>query len=187
MDKVTHYDDKFYDDQADGSLSSALRVVPLVFDKYHPKDIVDVGCGIGTWASVFEKYGCEALGIDGDYVSRDRVLIKKYLPVDISESFKVEYKFDLAVCLEVAEHLPFERSDSFIHDLTQLSDHILFSAATPGQGGTNHINEQPLDFWEKLFNKYGYFMYDEIRPLIAELDDVAWWYKNNIVVFERAQ
>lgn len=182
---MTHYDDKFYDNQADGSLSSALMVVPLVYDKYHPKTIVDVGCGIGTWASVFQKYGCESLGIDGDYVSRDRVLINKYIPIDISESFQLDSRFDLAVCLEVAEHLPFERSDSFIYDLTKLSDRILFSAATPGQGGTNHINEQPLEFWEKIFKGYDYVMKDVVRPLIKDLDQVAWWYKNNIVVFEK--
>ena len=182
---MTHYDDKFYDDQANGSLLSALNVVPLVCDRYHPKTVVDVGCGIGTWASVFEKYDCEALGIDGDYVSGDRLLVKKYLPLDISESFQLGYKFDLAVCLEVAEHLPMDRSQSFIYDLTGLSDTILFSAATPGQGGTNHINEQPLEFWEKIFIKNGYEMKDEIRPLIADIKDVSWWYRKNIVVFEK--
>lgn len=182
---MTHYDESFYDAQANGSLSSALNVVPLVYDRYQPKTVVDVGCGIGTWASVFEKYGCEALGIDGDYVSRDRLLVEKYLPIDISESFQVDYKFDLAVCLEVAEHLPFNRSQSFIYDLTRLSDTILFSAATPGQGGTNHINEQPLEFWEKIFISNGYEMKDDIKPLISDLEDVSWWYRKNIVVFER--
>jgi hypothetical protein len=88
--------------------------------------------------------------------------------------------------LEVAEHLSDARSWSFVFDLTRLSDVVLFSAATPGQGGTNHINEQPLEYWQKMFELYEYVMKDDVRPKIADLDGVEWWYKKNIVVFERS-
>lgn len=182
---MTYYDIEFYNNQIAGSLSSAEGVVPYVYELYSPKTVIDIGCGVGTWASVFEKYGCECVGVDGDYVPKESLLIKKYFPIDISKDFKIDGTFDLVICLEVAEHLPTERSESFIKDLAELSDRILFSAATPGQGGTNHINEQPLEFWEDIFNGYGYVMKDIVRPLIKDLDNVAWWYKNNIVVFEK--
>jgi hypothetical protein len=183
---MTHYDDSFYDDQSAGSLGSAQKVVPLVYEMYRPKTVVDVGCGVGTWASVFESHGCEAVGVDGDYVPRDKILVKNYVPIDISERFSLDQRFDLAVCLEVAEHLSDARSWSFVFDLTRLSDVVLFSAATPGQGGTNHINEQPLEYWQKMFELYEYVMKDDVRPKIADLDGVEWWYKKNIVVFERS-
>lgn len=182
---MTYYDKNFYDNQIEGSLSSARSVVPFVYKLYKPKTVIDIGCGVGTWASVFSDYKCDVSGVDGDYVPRNQVMIDNYIPLDISEPFNLSDKFDLAVCLEVAEHLPFERSRSFVQDLCKLSDTILFSAATPGQGGTNHINEQPLEFWENIFKEYKYSMHDCIRPLIKNMDEVAWWYKKNIVVFEK--
>lgn len=182
---MTHYDNTFYDNQMDGSLVSAQRVVPLVYALYEPELVIDIGCGVGTWASVFEEHGAAAVGVDGDYVSRDKLLIENFISADLFKPLRVRGKFDLVVCLEVAEHLPEKRSDSFIRDLTKLADRVLFSAATPGQGGTNHINEQPLEFWEGIFNKYGYVMKDVIRPEIAEKDGIDWWYKKNIVVFEK--
>lgn len=182
---MTHYDENFYDNQIEASLASARSVVPIVYKIYKPKTVIDVGCGVGTWASIFSNYECDVYGIDGDYVPRKRLLIEKYIPMDISKPFELSDRFDLAVCLEVAEHLPLERSSSFINDLCKLSDTILFSAATPGQGGTNHINEQPLEFWQNIFSEYGYSMYDCIRPFIKNMNEIAWWYRNNIVVFKK--
>jgi ribosomal protein L11 methylase PrmA len=43
----------------------------LVSDLIQPKSVVDVGCGLGTWLTAFNKEGVEdILGIDGEYVDR---------------------------------------------------------------------------------------------------------------------
>ncbi len=88
----------------------------------------------------------------------------------------------------MAEHLSPERADSFVEDLTGLSDIVLFSAAIPGQGGEGHINEQFLSYWEEKFEKRNYKLLDCIRPnIIREGDKIPWWYKQNIVVFVNAE
>jgi hypothetical protein len=52
------------------------------------------------------------------------------------------WRFDLALCLEVAEHLPAAAGDSLVRRLASVGARILFSAAIPGQGGRNHVNEK---------------------------------------------
>jgi cyclopropane fatty-acyl-phospholipid synthase-like methyltransferase len=184
---MTHYDQGFYNDQFHGSLKSAEQVVPIVMSMYSPKTVIDIGCGAGTWAHVFERdFSCDVMGVDGDYVPREMILIDNYIPHNLENRVEIGKKFDLAVCLEVAEHLTPERSRSFINDLVRLSDRILFSAAIPGQGGTNHINEQPFSFWAGIFAGQGYRADEEIRTTIAGNEEVAWWYRQNIVVFERS-
>ena len=59
-------------------------------------------------------------------------------PVDLGR------KFDLVQSLEVGEHLPKSAADTFVETLVKHGDVVLFSAASVGQGGHDHINEQPL-------------------------------------------
>jgi hypothetical protein len=91
--------------------------------------------------------------------------------------------FDLALCLEVAEHLPENKAPLLVDNLTSSSSVILFSAAIPYQGGTNHYNEQWLSYWIKLFNNKGYKEVDLLRPLIWDNVNIMPWYKQNIIIF----
>jgi hypothetical protein len=77
--------------------------------------------------------------MDGGYVTTSP-LGERFLPHDIATPLPEHLvgRFDLAVCLEVAEHLPPERAESFIRELCDLAPVVLFSAAIPGQGGTGH-------------------------------------------------
>ena len=143
----TPYDENFYRAQKDGSYRSAELTIPILFNWLpKPKTVVDVGCGLGTWLAVFKQQGAEVTGVDGAYVNKDMLYIGKeeFFEADLeNESITNDgRRFDLAVSLEVAEHLSAKRAPTFIHDLTSLSDVVFFSAAVPLQGGTNHINEQ---------------------------------------------
>lgn len=68
------------------------------------------------------------------------------MPKDLTQPLSLGRKFDLCVSMEVAEHLPPSRADSFVADLVGLAPVVLFSAAVPEQGGTNHLNEQWPDY-----------------------------------------
>lgn len=162
-----------------------MIVVPIVMQLINPESVVDVGCGIGTWLSVFKKNGVRKIvGIDGSHVDREQLLFhideEEFMIRDLIEPLAVKQKFDLVVSLEVAEHLPEKVSDTFVKSLTQLGDHILFSAAIPHQGGDGHINEQWPLYWKTKFNLLDFEVYDCIRPRIWESLDVNWWYKQNI-------
>ncbi|MDB9373117.1 methyltransferase domain-containing protein [Nodularia sphaerocarpa] len=180
------YTQNFYQSIREGSRLSAQAVVPLVMELIPVKSLVDVGCGLGTWLSVFKDFGIEDyLGIDGDYVDANMLEIEssKFLCFDLKQPLEIERKFDLVVSLEVAEHLPVESAEIFIHSLTKLGDIVLFSAAIPFQGGLNHLNEQWLEYWGEIFAKYGYVAIDCLRRKIWNNEKVEPWYAQNLLIF----
>jgi len=163
-------------------------VVPFLIDLLHPGSVVDVGCGFGTWISVFEKEGvADVLGIDSTAVDRRllRIEEEKFLPVDLSKSFTLPRRFDLAMSLEVAEHLPPESTDVFLDSLAALSDVILFSAAVPGQGGQGHINEHWQNWWARRFEERGFIAVDFLRWKFWNETALFYWYRQNMFLAVR--
>jgi len=159
--------------------------VPIILDWVQPKRVVDVGCGDGTWLSVFREQGViDVLGIDGDYVEPEnlQIPVHQFMTWNLTQPVLLNQTFDLAVSLEVAEHLPEESAFGFVDTLVRLSDVVLFSAAIPHQGGTNHINEQWPDYWIALFEAQGYIAIDILRGRIWDNAEVQPWYAQNGVL-----
>jgi hypothetical protein len=130
-------------------VDSASVVVPIISELAPIKSVCDVGCGIGTWLGVWKDYGIEDLcGIDGGYIDRAKLMFDPadFLPRDLTKRICADRQYDLAMSMEVVEHLPPERGPSFVEDLTNLAPLVLFLAAIPMQGGTDHINEQWQEF-----------------------------------------
>jgi SAM-dependent methyltransferase len=162
-------------------------VVPLFLDFFQPTSVVDFGCGLGTWLKAFKDNGVkEILGLDGDWCNKD--LLYKYIKkeefkcVDLESPIHLEKEYDLVISLEVAEHLSDASSDIFVQSLVNAGKIILFSAAVPGQGGWNHINEQWPSYWRLKFEKHRYLFHDIIRPKIWNISDVAVCYRQNVFI-----
>jgi SAM-dependent methyltransferase len=187
MIEAKKFDEKFYDSQADGSYNSALAVLPIIDELIHPRSVLDVGCGVGTWLKVWkENLGVEdVIGIDGDYVSRESLRIPQNLfdGRDLKLPFDLGRKFDLAMSVEVGEHLPIGSAGTLVDNLVKHADLVVFSSANLQQRGTYHINEQPPEFWAKLFTERNYVPVDIIRDEIWNDDRVEWWYRQNIIVY----
>ena len=166
---------------------SAARVVPWLVDRYAPRTVLDVGCGLGSWAAVFADLGCEVLGLDGEEVSDQLLEIprERFRVVDFEEPVEPPGRYDLALCLEVAEHLSDSAGQRLVQFLTAASDLILFSAAVPGQGGMNHLNERWPHYWQDLFADRGYEFEDEIRWRFWNDEEVEWWYRQNMFIVRR--
>jgi hypothetical protein len=87
------------------------------------------------------------------------------------------------VSLEVAEHLREDSALDFIGSLTRAGDVVMFSAAIPGQGGSNHVNEQWQSYWCDLFGKHEFIPFDILRPFIWNHQEVSEYYRQNIIVY----
>jgi SAM-dependent methyltransferase len=167
---------------------AAREVLPIVFKTLRPGSVLDVGCGLGTWLTVCEELGVsDLLGVDGEFVNRAKMVIppSMFRPVDLSVPFNLSRRFDLIICVEVAEHLPESSAADFISSLVRHGDTILFSAAIPGQLGQNHLNEQWPEYWVKQFKQHGYFFHDTIRNEIWDNPKVEWWYRQNIFLVRK--
>jgi SAM-dependent methyltransferase len=178
------YNLNFYRQQ-DSSFDPAHIIVPILIDMIQPKNVIDVGCGVGIWLKVFQYYGVEEiLGIDGPWIEHNIMHIPKdnFLSIDLREPFSINKKYDLVICLEVAEHLPKDCAESFIKSLYNYGSFILFSRVVPFQGGVNHLNEQWPSYWENLFNDNGFVAIDFIRGKIWNAN-VLYYYarKHNII------
>ena len=182
----TPYDESFFMDQREESRESALAIVPTILSLVHPRSVVDIGCGVGTWLSVFRDHGVmDILGVDGHTVDQDLLFIPedRFLRHDLSLPLALGRRFELALCLEVAEHLPILTAPALTKTLTELSDVVLFSAAIPGQGGTHHVNEQWPGYWIALFKSLSYSVIDCLRPRIWNNEKVGGCIKQNIHLF----
>jgi SAM-dependent methyltransferase len=190
------YSRKFFENIRDVSLTSAAAAVPAILKVFPARSVIDVGCGIGTWLKPFADSGIErVVGIDGDYVDRNQLVIPSscFISCDLDKPFDLtelhrrlggSQRFDLAISLEVGEHLPVARAASLVSDLCALSDVVLFGAAIPFQGWQRvHVNEQWQSYWVAKFAHNGYDAFDALRPLIWSSPDIAYFYKQNSIFY----
>jgi SAM-dependent methyltransferase len=176
------YNHEFYDWYSEGSLAAAREILPFVFQLADHNAVVDVGCGIGTWLCASAENGAtNILGLDGPYVAQSqlRISAEQFRPMDLSHAFQLDRKFDLALSLECAEHLPPESAVAFVSSLVKLAPAILFSAAVPHQGGTHHVNEQWPSYWARLFREHDYHFWDCLRPHFWNVEAIPPWYRQN--------
>lgn len=160
------YSAEFYEDQSLGSRRSADTVLPIVKGMVEPASVVDVGCGVGTWLASWRALGVtDVLGLDGAWVDSAMLQIPPacFRSHDLTQPIHLERSFDLAMSLEVAEHLDARHADDFVAGLAGLAPIVLFSAAIPGQGGRHHVNEQWPDYWSEKFARHGYRAVDCVR------------------------
>jgi SAM-dependent methyltransferase len=192
---ATLYSPTFFDDISASSLASARIVLPVLFEAIPVASVVDVGCGTASWLRVAIELGIDdVVGLDGDYVDPGQLMIEpqRFRPCDLQvgnlrHALATSRRFDLAMCLEVAEHLSEARAESFVGELCDLSDLVLFSAAVPGQGGTHHINEQWPSYWNALFVSRGFTCFDVLRSKLWHEEACSFWYLQNMLLFARRE
>ena len=168
------------------SRKSAEVIVPILLGWIRPKSVIDIGCGVGEWLSVFQENGVEQiLGVDGEYVLANSLAILRetFRVRDLTQPYETSLRFDLAISLEVAEHLPKESAEPCVRTLTKLALIIAFSAAIPFQPGVGHVNGQWPAYWAKLFAAADFLPIDALRSRIWDDSRIDYWYRQNILIY----
>jgi SAM-dependent methyltransferase len=196
MQQKFEYSEAFYK-SVDYRASETATLVFKVLSRYiKGNSILDLGCGSGAWLRAALEHGyTTATGIDlsssldlirqkttfQKYISnRSLTLIEKDFVNDPLSNLDFA---DVSICLEVLEHLPNEIAKSLVKLLTETSHFVVFSAAQPGQGGTHHINEQPLTYWVEEFARYNYHPFDLFRTILANQKGIPRFYALNMLFF----
>jgi len=171
--------------------SSASRAVEVLLRHFSPQSVVDIGCGTGLYLAAFAARGAEVKGYDGSEAAIRKSPVKDKITFwNLEEYLPAEKKYDLCLSIEVAEHLKPQAADTFVRTLTGMSDTLIFTAATPGQGsvGIGHINEQPHEYWIEKFVAHGFRLEAELtRKIRKEMQaaEVIWWVPKNLMVFKK--
>jgi hypothetical protein len=183
------YDEKFYKHIKGKSAEGASLVLPVI-KNIIPKleTAVDFGCGVGTWLyELKQSYNTAILGIDGAYAIPSLIIDPvEFMDCDFNTTMPTGLqKKDLAISLEVGEHLDKDRAKPFIDAICDSSDYILFGAALPGQKGTHHVNEQPQSYWAKMFIDNGYIPVDFRFKVILNYK-ISYWYRQNALLYVKS-
>ncbi|MFI4866070.1 MAG: methyltransferase domain-containing protein [Steroidobacterales bacterium] len=187
-DAMSSYDQSFFEYVTNSAAAAAGRIVPLLLQQLAPGSVLDVGCGQGAWLAVWHDHGVQdLLGVDGSYVDRGRLLFapERFYAHDLRQPFDLGRSFGLVQCLEVAEHLPERSAEPLIDSLIRHGEVIVFSAAPPGQGGHEHVNERSYEYWRALFLHRGYLALDYLRPRILSDPGIERWYRYNTLLYVR--
>ena len=167
---------------------AATAVRAILEQWFDFQSILDLGCGTGNWLHCLSTgsnrtiQGLEMEIFDDATLSIPSSLI---LHLDLGRHVNLHRRFDLALCLEVAEHLDPACASTIVENCVRHSDIVLFSAALPGQQGLRHLNERPAEYWEDLFARHDYAVLDRIRPLIWNDPQIPIWYRQNLLLYAR--
>ena len=165
------YNNDYYDNLQNSSYEAAKIILGDLYKIYKFKSLADFGCGAGGWLKAASELNndIKLTGIDREYIKGILSFNKaNFIFKNLEDSINIE-EHDLTISLETAEHLQPKRAESFIKDLCQSSNVILFSAAVDGHGGVNHYNEQTQSYWINIFRENGY------DPFIF-LDRKKYWF-----------
>jgi len=186
------YDDEYYRLVVEGPmLQSALIIANSIKREFSPMTLIDVGCGTGVLLMELKKQDVQVMGLEYStsalkYCQARGLNVVKF---DLeSDETVTTGMVDVCVSTEVAEHLPSTSAEKYVDLLTQISSTVVMTAAPPGQGGTDHVNEQPNEYWvEKFHHRKFYFDHALTLKFRQEWkkENVVSWYYENVMVFKK--
>ena len=162
-------------------------LAPILVEYFNPQSVIDLGCGPGRYIwPLWHTYGLEVHGVDGCPKAANYGPIEIF---DLREPYHPRKRYNLCVCIEVLEHIEPEFAQVIVDSIARCADVAFVTAATPGQGGEHHVNEQPREYWIDKFSgagmDYDEALTDKLRGLFEQ--DEAFhahgWLITNTMIF----
>lgn len=160
------------------------KILEIWPDKSTP--IVDLGCGHNFYVSVLQYAGYDAIGLDmvdlGSKYFRNRDITE---PCYFSNGRAIKKNI---ISLEVGEHLPPEKSDAYLDNVTAFGGDILMSWAVLGQPGVGHINCHDNHWVIQKMKERGYHMdfqmTHDLRQAVVGCH--CTWFMNTLMYFRKS-
>lgn len=172
------------------TVEGASAVLEYIVEMVRDKSVLDVGAGTGSWMRAAMLAGAsDVTGVDGVPADDRHIEVDpdQILTADLEQPLELGRKFELAFCVEVAEHLHKAAAPVLVESICRHSDAIIFSAACPGQSGQGHINCQWPAYWQRLFSKNGFVCDDRLRFRIWNDSRIEPWYRQNLFIARKGQ
>ncbi|RVQ67591.1 methyltransferase domain-containing protein [Croceicoccus ponticola] len=182
------YPAQWHQTYGDKTGASARAILPPLLRLFDAHSLLEVGCGNGHWTQSARDVGIDDYNVvDGPWNNREHLLVEndRFIEANLSVPLKLGRRYDMAICLEVAEHVQQASAATLVASLCDAADVVLFGAAIPLQGGYGHINEQWPSWWRDLFAARGYRAFDLVRPRHWDDASIHYWYRQNTFVYVR--
>jgi SAM-dependent methyltransferase len=155
-----------------------------VVEVCQPSTVLDLGCGQGYFVKWLRDEKVEAWGVEGENLGSLFRAPGYQIQQDLSQSFDLGKTYDLVMCTEVVEHIPEIYEDVVFDNIAHHTHrYLVFSGATPGQGGTGHINEKPETYWFACLVRRGFKLL-HAASVQTRLSSTLDWYVKNISIWE---
>ena len=184
------YSKAFYDSVTSRAALAADMASEHLCRAINFRSIIDIGCGEGIWLKTFaeKSSAAELVAVDlpgSTFKGLASIKSKiECIATDLANTTQLPNRiFDLVICVEVIEHVSKEYMVALLDYVTKHSIFLLFSGAVPGQGGTHHVNEQPMTYWHKQLASRGFVQMDIVRPLLMQQNGVPFYYQNNVFLY----
>jgi 2-polyprenyl-3-methyl-5-hydroxy-6-metoxy-1,4-benzoquinol methylase len=181
------YDADFFLEGNQSKTDSADKVARIITEIFSFSSVFDIGCGMGIFSEPFLRLGKDVLGcdlsVDGLALSSKEFTV---FQADVTKPIRLNRKYDLVLCFEVAEHIPKKYSRQLVENCAANGKQIIFTAAPPGQPGIGHINGQPYEFWINLFAEKNFIFQRELTERVRhqmKQEQVVHWIANNFMYF----
>jgi glycosyltransferase involved in cell wall biosynthesis/predicted O-methyltransferase YrrM len=189
------YDERFFDQYMQIGPTDYEAIAKVIHENLTFDSVLDVGCGPGLILNHLHSHGYTALGIEGSSAAIQKApntIASQIMQADLTTWQAPGPATDLVICSEVAEHLDAEHADKLVETITTLAKDVVFlTAAIPGQGGHDHVNEQPNSYWIKKMRMRGFrfnaWKTDTVRAALSRSVKTLHWFSNNAMIFERCK
>jgi SAM-dependent methyltransferase len=184
------YDANYYRFIDAEALTASNAMAQTIVQHFKPGTLVDVGCGTGAFLAAVRDRSVQTFGLEYsaaglEYCAKRNLNVHRF---DLASASPPPVpRCDVCTSFEVAEHLPPELADRFMETLVVLAGTVILTAATPGQGGAGHINEQPHQYWIDKAKAHGLVFEESLSNHWREewrSANLPFWYANNVMIFQ---
>lgn len=129
---------------------------------------IDIGCGVGFVTERLHELGWQIVGCDFSPIARELKApgFSMHL-ADVTRRWESDAQFDVAICTEVAEHVPVEHANTLVDNIAMTARAmIVFSASDAEWPG--HVNRQPIAYWHEKFAARGWYVDELLTSTLRE-------------------
>ena len=112
------------------------KIIDKTIEMFHPKSVLELGCGTGKALDYFYGQGIDVIGVEGSKVAISRAINKRLIKRhNLEKELNLRRKFELIWSFEFVEHIHPKYADNLLRTFSNHSDTVVMSAARPSQGG----------------------------------------------------